>query len=995
MPHRLVLAEKPSVARDLARVLGVTGRKEGYLERGDTRVSWCVGHLVELAEPGAVRPEWGRWRVEDLPMLPEQFPLQARADGQDQWKVVKGLLRDRDLVEVINACDAGREGELIFAYAYQLAGCRAPVQRLWISSMTEAAIRDGFVRLRPGVSMRPLEDAARSRSEADWLVGLNATRAMTLRVRQGGGDTLLSLGRVQTPVLAMLVDREQQIRAFVPQDFWQLRAQVEVPAGGFTATRTVPDARGQDQDRLFDRAEAEALLERVRGQHGRVLEVKAQQKAEPPPLLYDLTTLQREANRRLGLSAQQTLDLAQSLYEARKVLTYPRTDSRHLPSDLAPRLRELVASLGFGPYQRTVDEVLARWPVPLGARVIDDAEVSDHHAIVPTGVDVRERGLTPPEKRLFDLVARRFLAVMCQPAVFATAQVRLELGGEPFAARGRQCLEPGWQRIDPPPSTRQDEVLPPMQEGEPATQRGLELHAGQTRPPKRYTEATLLGAMERAGEGLEEAELRRAMKRAGLGTPATRAAILETLLRRGYIRRVERDLWPTPTGEALIQALPGEDLRSPRLTGRWEARLWAIAEGEESREAFMADVRALTARVTRSLLGAPLPQEVLRELSPPLAEGERLGECPRCGGEVRAARAGWRCVGCTLSLPGVVAEREISARMARSLLQKGRTEVVKGFRSRAKKPFAAALVLDEQGKVVFEFPEAEALGPCPACGAPVRERKAVYSCDTGRECPFAVFRTMSGLEIPADAVRALLGSGRSGVLQGFTEREGGASYDGALVWREGRVRVVRADPREEAPSPGACPRCGGEVRFGAGAWRCGGCGLRVPGEVAGRPLRGEDVGRLLREGRTDRLYGFVQAGGGRFAAGLLLEPEGRVRLDYEAQDRAVPPPGAAFGEVLRCPLCIHRGLPEPGFVLAGHTAYGCSRWGEGCELRLPRVIDGLTLPDDEVRRFFGGPRETRLLKGFSGLRAGGRPCRVAFVPDAPYWTLRARGEAGD
>lgn len=993
MPVSLIVAEKPSVARDIAKALGVRGRREGYFEDEGLRVTWCVGHLVELAEPDRYDPAWGSWRADTLPMLPERFQLQVREGGEDQFKVVKALMRASDVGELVNACDAGREGELIFAYALQLAGAKAPVKRLWISSMTEAAIREGFRRLRPGAAFRPLEDAARCRSEADWLVGLNATRAMTLRARDGGGGALLSLGRVQTPVLALIVGREQEIEGFEPQDFWQVKVTLAFAAGPLPLLWTSREDGKPTVDRLWAEDEARALLAKVKGQPGLVTRVERREKAEPPPLLYDLTTLQREANRRFGLSAQQTLDTLQALYERHKVLTYPRTDSRHIGAALVPTLPGLVESLRFGPYQLVAEEILARWPVPLDKRVVDDEEVSDHHAILPTGVDPREAPLTPTEKRLYDLVARRLLAVLSPPARFALAEVQVDVAGEPFEAKGRVRLEAGWQRIDPPMTTRGDELLPTVSEGERGQPVTAELHQGQTRPPKPYNEAAILGAMERAGEGLEEAELRRVMKRGGLGTPATRAAILETLLRRGYIHRVERELRPTPQGRALIEALPVEELRSARLTGQWEARLAAMAEGEGGRDQFMQDLRAFTAQLVGRILSASLSAGVLRALAPPEEAGggggELLGACPLCQGEVRLRGRGWRCGGCALFIPQTVADREVSQRMAKALLKERRTAPVKGFKAKTGKAFTAALALDDEGKVRFEFPEPEALGACPLCQKPVRDRGKVYSCDTGRECSFVVFKEMSGHSVTEDEARALLSVGRTGLITTLKDRDGKV-YSGVLRFDGQKVRAAPMDERELTP-PFPCGRCVvGEIRFERNKWRCSHCTLKVPGEVAHRALRRDEVERLAREGRLPKLHGMRQANGAAFKAGLILEESGTVQLDYHAPDEPLPPDGPppAFGERVDCPACVAKGALEPGYVVLGREAYGCSRWRQGCGMRLPLLIEGLRLPQDEARRFFSRHKETTLLKGFTGAKAAGRPCRVSFVAESPpHWTL--------
>jgi len=1023
---RLVVAEKPSVARDIARVLGVRGGGRGIIGTGNVRVSWCLGHLVELEEPGAYNEAWRAWRLESLPMLPVAFALKPRKGSVDQWKIVSALLKDRGLTEVVNACDAGREGELIFAYAYDLAGCTAPVRRLWISSMTDAAITQGFKSLQPGAKFNNLADAARCRSEADWLVGLNATRAMTTRMRAGGGGGLLSIGRVQTPTLSLIDAREAEIEGFVPRDFWELRIRFKAlpdapcpPAaaeqewdavweGLDQPPKDVKDASaGKVDKRIWDHARATALLARISERPAEVADVKRKTVNERPPLLYDLTTLQKEGNRRWRFSAQKTLDIAQELYERYKVLTYPRTDSRHLASAQIPTLPGLVKALAFGPYLQTSADIQGRWPVKLTRRVVDDNEVSDHHAIIPTGVDPRPLGLKPDEKRIFDLVSRRFLAVFMPDAVFATVVIDTQVAAsddtsERFLARGRSCLDVGWQAIDPPRRKRRETLLPPVVKGVKAEQVRSALHQGQTQPPRRYNEASLLSAMERAGEAVDDAELKRAMKRNGLGTPATRAAIIETLIRRQFIERQAANLVPTEQGRVLLRALPVESMRSPALTGAWEARLVAMAEGREERGAFMADIRAFTSEIVETIRSAPVPSDLGRIMAAAEATGAVLAPCPRCKGELREGRRGWGCGGCGLRIPDQVARREVSVRMARQLASTGTTKVVKGFKARSGKTFSAALKLDmAEGKVSFDFPEPDALGDCPACGTSVRHRGKVYTCETGRECAFVVFAEMSGREIPEEAVVALLRDGQSTFLTGFSTRDG-EPFDGVLRWMGDRVRSVAVDARElEAPA-GACTRCHkGTVAFARNRWRCDECELKLAGKMAGRPLRREEVAALLTAGRTKRLHGFRQQSGAVFKAALVLNADGSLAFDYSkpADEQPEPPPlggpPPAFGARMDCPLCVNRAETDPGYVIAGRAAWGCSAWRTGCKLRIPFEVEGRRLTDDEVQRLFTKHKATRYLKGFK--LPDGKPrktCRVALqLENEPCWTVEERGGA--
>ncbi len=1021
MPFALIVTEKPSVARDIAKVLGIQGRGQGSLGgSGPVRITWCLGHLTELAEPGSYDTRWKSWRAETLPMLPEEFTLQPRKSSMDQWQVVRELLRTPELTEVVNACDAGREGELIFANTYRLAGCKAPVKRLWVSSMTEQAIREGFDTLRPGSAMANLEAAARSRSEADWLVGLNATRAMTLRMRGGTGGTLLSLGRVQTPTLALMCTREDVIENFVPEDFWRVAVRFGVQAGEFDSLwvgpesiagtpsqeefseeEAAPRSRGASLvSRIWARDTAEEILARIQGKDGVVVKVERKDKRERPPLLYDLTTLQKEANKRFKWSAERTLTLAQSLYEVRKVITYPRTDSRHLTTDQVGGLPKVIGSLTFGPYQQAADGVLQRWPIKLNKRVVDDAEVSDHHAIIPTGTDPRSAGMTPEEKRLFDLVARRFLAAFHPDAVFATQLVEVAIEQDLFRAHGRALVDPGWLVIDPPKTSKQEKgLLPRVDPDEAAANKHAELRQGTTKPPRRYTEATLLGAMERAGDELADAELKRAMKKRGLGTAATRAAIIETLLRRSYIERQDTDLVPTVQGRALLAALPVEALRSARMTGEWEARLVSMAEGGEDRDVFMADIRAFASQMVAQLSDAAIDDAIAAALKTKVvADGAVIGTCPLCQAEVRTARRGWGCVACDVFIPNLVASREVSERMAKALLLRRETKAVQGWKNKAGKPFSAALSLADDGSVGFHFPDPDPLGPCPKCGQPVRRRGKVWTCDTGRECAFVVFEEMTGYKPDDAAVTALLGGGGGPVVE-FVDRSG-MRFAGRLSWNGARVVPTRVDLREEAGAVARCPRDGGEVHFANARWRCRTCPFSLPEVVASRPLLIDDVVALCRDGATIRLYGFRQKNGQVLKAAMVLDGD-RVQLDWDKEradwDALPVPPGApapAFG-VKRtvCPGCLDRGDPDPGWVVAGRAAWGCSKWRQGCAIRVPFEIYGRKLEDDEGKRLLSKHRATTYTR--RPIDGNGRVERARVVLDperTPVWAIEVQGE---
>ena len=606
----LVIAEKPSVGRDIARVLGCREKGDGLLAGGNYIVSWAVGHLAALCNPEDYNPAWKKWSMETLPIMPEQMQLQAVVSGRAQLAVLKKLLRSPEVESLICATDSGREGELIFRYIYQLCGCRKPFRRLWVSSMTDEALREGFASLRPGADYDNLFASARCRSEADWLVGINASRAYTLKY-----NTLLSIGRVQTPTLAIIVARAQEIAAFVPEEYWELRADFAL-ADGQTYWGVWQDKQGKTRLVGPQAAEqAKALQAAVKGRPAQVLQVGREEKSQPPPLLYDLTELQRDCNRRYGYSAQKTLDIAQSLYERRKLLTYPRTDSRYLSDDLAPHLASRVQRLaGLAQFSDLAAPLLGQ-PLPLSKRIIDNSKISDHHAIIPTEGNLRLEGLTPDELRVFRLVALRFLAVFYPPYRYAVTKVLTQVQteanpqGELFASRGQEVLQAGWQAVyqqlqaweaaeTPPKKTatakksakEDDQQLPSLQEGQPAQVLAVKSSRKKTQPPKPYTEAGLLSAMENAGRFVEDEALREQLKENGLGTPATRAAIIERLLKVGYIRRQGKNLLPTEKGERLMEVVPPE-LKSPETTGKWERGLSAIAGGRMTDEVIMASIR--------------------------------------------------------------------------------------------------------------------------------------------------------------------------------------------------------------------------------------------------------------------------------------------------------------------------------------------------------------------------------------------------------------------
>jgi DNA topoisomerase-3 len=706
----LIIAEKPSVARDIVGALpGSFDEHKNFYESDDYVVTFAVGHLLELSDPEDYDPAWKSWKLDNLPIIPDEFKVRPRdKKSATQLNLIHKLLKRKDVDRVVNACDAGREGELIFTHIYETSETGKPVDRLWINSMTKAAIRDGFEKLRPADQLEPLRDAARSRSEADWLVGMNATRAAT--TRRGWGAGVVSLGRVQTPTLAMMVKREREIQAFTPEPYWLVHATFDPRYNGLWFEG--------DETRLKEGKRADEIVEKVTGKTGRVESVERKEQSERAPLLYDLTALQRDANRRFGFSARRTLSAAQSLYEGKKAITYPRTNSRWLSGDLVPQLKPTAETLVPIPdYERGARFVLGLDQLPL-ARVVNDAKVDDHHAIIPTDIAHDVSAFTPDERRIFDLVARRFLAVFHPPARYARTTVITEVEGERFRTRGKVTLEAGWRGVygvevaDP---AKQDEdaegegELPELKQGQEVRCAEAEAEAKETKPPPRYSEATLLSSMETAGKLVDDEELREAMKERGLGTPATRAEIIETLIRREYIERAGKDLQPTPKGMSVVTMLEEHPITSAELTGDWEKQLSDIEHGNGDRSAFMDGIAGFAKTTVEQI--ASLPDDKIK------VERVELGLCPKCGAETgEILKENSRAYGCTSwksrEEPGCgfviwkrVAGRTLTPEIARQLLADGRTtEVLSGFRSRAGKPFRARLLLKEDGKVEFEFP---------------------------------------------------------------------------------------------------------------------------------------------------------------------------------------------------------------------------------------------------------------------------------------------------
>jgi DNA topoisomerase-3 len=718
MSKTLVIAEKPSVGRDLSKVLpGPFTKGEGVLEGPEHIITWAVGHLVQLADPDEYDEKYAKWRMPDLPIVPKKFKLVVRDErSKKQMTVVKRELDRDDVDQVVNACDAGREGELIFAYLYEKAGSKLPVQRLWLNSMTNSAIKDAFASLRPSEEYHTLEEAARSRSEADWIVGMNATRAATIRLRSSF-DGAVSLGRVQTPTLAILARREQEIRDFTPEPYWVVDARfLALPE----QPRRAYDGRfhAGANPRIATEAQAVQIVAACEGNTGTITKVETRESRDRAPLLYDLTSLQRDASSRFGFTARRTLGAAQRLYEEHKALTYPRTNSRYLTSDMIPDIKPIADLVGGQKeYAAAARYVTGLDVLPLG-RVVNNEKVTDHHAIIPT---LAERHpvdkMDDDDRRIYDLVVRRFLAVFHPEAVFENTRVETTVADYVFRTRGKVLLVPGWRGVygesvaadaaaagadDDDEGT--DQQLPKLEQGEAAKVHRVALAAKETKPPRRYSDGSLLDAMETAGKLVDDEELREAMKESGIGTPATRAAIIERLLQVGYIERDGRALVVTEKGMNVIRLLGEHALTSPSLTGEWEHRLGKIETGADTRAAFMADIARFAQDTVHQL------DTTLKDVRIPRAN---FGPCPVCGQDIVENRKGYSCwsredPGCGFVIWKAKAGKNLTTQIARELIKTGRTErPVTGFKSRAGKSFRARLALlqNEEGRWRVEFDE--------------------------------------------------------------------------------------------------------------------------------------------------------------------------------------------------------------------------------------------------------------------------------------------------
>ena len=812
----LVIAEKPSVAADLARVLGV--KKTGdFFENDGYVISSAVGHLLELAVPEEHDIKRGKWTMDKLPHLPPEFTLAPIEKNASRLSLLKKLIKRKDVDAIINACDAGREGELIFRNIVRVANAKQPLQRLWLQSMILESIRAAFAGLRSDGEMRPLADAAVSRSESDWLVGINSTRALTAFNSQGGGFNKTTAGRVQTPTLAILAEREEKIRAFKPRTYWEVFGDFGV-AGGSYRGRWFDEKfkKGLEEDtraeRIWDQAQADSIKAKCEGKPG-IIEEEKKPATQASPLLYDLTTLQREANSRFGFPARMTLQIAQALYEKHKALTYPRTDSRYLPEDHLDTARKVMDGFedpSLAPHARKA--LNAGWVRP-NKRIFNNAKVSDHFAIVPTGV--APKGLSETEEKIYDMVARRFVAVFYPAAQFEVTTRITRVENEAFKTEGRIIVDPGWLAVygkQAEGSGETEKAIVAIQPGEQAVTEALEVRESQTKPPARFTEATLLSAMEGAGKLVDDEELREAMRERGLGTPATRAQVIEGLLLEGYLVRQGRDLIVTAKGISLItllRNLKAEALTKPELTGDWEFKLREMEHGRLSRDEFMRQIRALTTDVVEKVRGG-MGQEVRGNYKAIEVK------CPKCGGgPFKETFKAYECENpeCKLIVWKNMSGRELEREEVAALLTEKRIGPIEGFRSKMGRAFSAVVILDEntEWKQKFDFDKNEngdangnpvdlttatSLGETPA--GTVYELENAFLCvpaNGGKQIRMG--KNICQRAIPADQALKIFREGKSDLLPRFISKKG-KPFKAYLVLGEGKIGF-EFEPRQPKP----------------------------------------------------------------------------------------------------------------------------------------------------------------------------------------------------
>ena len=831
MSKTLVIAEKPSVAQDLAKALGGFKKVDDFFENDSYVVSSAIGHLLELIPPEGFEPVRGKWKLENLPALPPEFALQPIDKTAARLNLLKRLIKRKDVDALINACDAGREGELIFRNLVKASGTAKPIRRLWLQSMTPEAIRSAFQRLRSDEEMRPLADAAVSRSEADWLVGINSTRALTAFNSRIGGFQKTTAGRVQTPTLAILVEREEKIRAFKPRTYFEIFGDFGVSAGQYRGRWFDPAfKKNQEEDaraeRIWDRAKADAIKAKCDGKPG-IIEEEKKPATQAPPLLYDLTTLQKEANGRFGFPARMTLQIAQQLYEKHKVLTYPRTDSRYLPEDHLDTAKRVLGGFADRDLAQHADKALRQDWVKPSKRIFNNAKVSDHFAIVPTGET--PRNLDEKQEKIFDMVARRFIAVFYPPAQFEVTTRITTVAREKFKTEGKVIIDPGWLAVygRQAQGEESEKAIVAVRPGEGAETRAIEVKESETKPPARFNEATMLSAMEGAGKLIDDEELREAMTEKGLGTPATRASIIEGLIYEAYMDRQGRDLIATAKGISLItllRNLKAEALCKPELTGEWESKLKRMERGELGRPEFMTQIRDLTSDLVNKVkqFGGGQIEGDYHPLEVP---------CPRCkGGPFKEDFRMFECEQCGLRVWKKLADREFERAEVETLLTTGKVGPLSGFRSKMGRTFDAAVQIGEvenedktakEWKVTFAFDNA---GPGGGAKLDLTTAKplgdsphgALYETDTAYVCqppgdsakPIRMGKSICQRAIPVEQALKIFREGKTDLLPKFISKKG-KPFSAFLKLEGGKV-IFEFEPRaKKKTAPKKTAKAGG------------------------------------------------------------------------------------------------------------------------------------------------------------------------------------------
>ena len=933
MGKALIIAEKPSVASDISKALGKFQKHEDYFENDEYVISSAVGHLLTIVPPEGVEAVRGKWTFKCLPVIPPHFDLLPIERNENRLKVLARLIKRKDVDALVNACDAGREGELIFRNIVRYTKARQPIKRLWLQSMTAGAIRDGFAALRSDESMQPLSDAATSRSEADWLVGINGTRAMTAFNSKTGGFHLTTVGRVQTPTLAILVEREERIKKFVSRDYWEIHGTFAAQAGEYVGRwfdEKFSRKEGDDQlkpERVWDIKFAEAIQSKCLGRPGIVTE-ESKPTTSLSPLLYDLTSLQREANGRFGFSAKNTLGLAQALYERHKVLTYPRTDSRALPEDYIETVKKTLGMLADTTYSTQAGQILKSGWVRPNKRIFNNAKVSDHFAIIPTSLAPKH--LSEPEQKLYDLVTKRFLAIFYPAAEFLVTTRITRVESEPFKSEGKVMVNAGWLAVYGKEAESDDTPsLVPVKPNETVKTEKVEVEANQTKSPPRYSEATLLGAMEGAGKLVEDEELREAMIEKGLGTPATRAQIIEGLIWEKYVHRNGRELQPTAKAFSLITLLRGleiPELCSPELTGDWEFKLRLMSRGKLKRADFMKEI----ADATREIVAKAKRHE---SDTVPGDYGTLDVPCPKCGGEIQENYKKFQCQKCDFALWKIVASRQLEISEAEELISKGVVGPLQGFRSKMGRPFAAVIKMGAEFKPEFDFGQDQAgadgvvaevdftgqepLGKCPACGNRVFESAMAYVCEksTGaaKSCSFRTGKIILQRQIDRAQVEKLLATGRTDLIEKFISKKGRPFKAFLVVGEGGKVgfefeprapkagkgSTKEAGPKEPAvkidftgqESLGKCPKCGGKMFEADGAYLCERsqfdkkpCKFKINKEILQQPIDRAQAQKLLATSKTDLLDKFISKAGKPFPAFLVMDDKGKVTFDFPPRE---------------------------------------------------------------------------------------------------------------